>query len=328
VTTVLAVTSDPRLRAAWSHAADQAGVYLTWHPGITTARADWPEAKLVLLGADQAIAALRGRLPVRAALLVVAAGTPDTDIYRAADLLRAAYVATVPTGQEWLADQLRPLGDRRLDRLREAGFSVGCTHREHAADHGWMRPLDGRERGDDDRPHPYVLLSDVARGECRSGQSALVHRSNMRSLHRVFPGVFTDMVFSNVTALGAFVADLPDQVIDVLCRLAREYLVFDQDDLAVMEQEEVLASWRQWLADDVRPHLGRRARAVWDALTDEECEQLWWDTVIGRDAWPEHDMRTVRWRWAALIGPYAARLTAEGRRRARTARAAVKVVTG
>ncbi|GIE90507.1 hypothetical protein [Actinoplanes regularis] len=326
MTGILAITSDPQLRDAWSDAASRAGAHLTQHPDILAAHALWPQATLVLLGADQVSAAVRARLPVRAGVIVVAADTPDSDVYRAADLLRAAYVAMVPICQDWLVDQLRPAGDRVLDRLRATRFSVGYTHRDRAADTGWVRPVDWRERPDEDRPHAYVMLSDVARGECRSGQSSLVHRSNMRSLHRAFPGVFTDMVFANVTALGAFAADLPVQVVDVLCRLSREYLVFDEDDLAVLEREEILASWQRWLADDVRPHLGKHARAVWDLLSDDDRERLWWDTVIGRDAWPEHDMRTVLWGWSALIDPYTARLTAEGRRRAKTNRNSVSVV--
>jgi hypothetical protein len=326
VSGILAVTADPRLRESWSDCAARAGAYLLHAGGVAAARPRWEQAGLVLLGADQAPAAVRGRLPARGEVIVVGAGDLPVEAFRAADLLGATYVAVLPAGRDWLLDRLRPAGDQVLQRLRTAGFSVGYTSREWALDDGFVRPLDWRQRTDLDRPHPFVVFSDIARGECRAGQSTTVQRSNMRCLHRRFPGVFTDMVFTNVTTLGAFAADLSEQVLDVLCRLAGEYLVFDEDDLTELEAEEIRESWQQWAADDVRGGLGERALAVWDELDEDDRERLWWDTVTGLDAWPEHDGRTVRWRLTRLTRAYAARLTAEGRRRRVTARRAAPLV--
>lgn len=323
MTGVLAVTADGELRGLLAECADRAGVFLHAYDEVVAARQVWAEAALILLGADQVTAAVRARLHPRGGVIVVGGTGLDPETVRVAELIRAAYLVVLPTGRDWLADQLRPAGAVVLDRLRAARFSVGYTDRARAVEQGYVRPLDWRERADTDRRHAYVMLSDVARGECRSGQSTTVQRSNMRSLHRVFPGVFTDMTFSNVTVLGAFVADLSPRVVDVLCRLACEYLVFDEDDLSALEHDEVHASWQQWVAADVYRRLGDRASAVWDELTDEDCERLWWEVVAGLDAWPEHDARTVLWRLGRLTQAYAARLTAEARRRARTQRTLV-----
>lgn len=314
MTAVLAVTGDELLAELLRECAGRAGAYLTVHPSVAAARGVWADAQVILLGADQVAAAARARLRPRGRLIVVGADGLDAGTVRGAEQLRAGYVAVLPLGCGWLTDQLRPAGAAVMDRLRAAGFRVGYTDRARALEAGFVRPLDWREHRDEDRPHAYVLLSDVARGECRWGQATTVLRSNMRCLHRACPDTFTDMVFANTTALGAFVADLTPAVVDRLCGLARDYLVFDDDDLAALEYEEIIASWQQWLAADVHRGLGEHARAVWDQLDDERREQLSWEVVTGTDAWPEHDARTVLWRLGRLVGAYAARLTTEARR--------------
>jgi hypothetical protein len=320
VTSILAVTADKDLEALLRDCAGQAGVYLTVHDTVAAARKGWADAEMVLVGADQVAAAARNRLKPHGRLIVVGGDHLDPAEVAGAQTVGVVYIVVLPLGSSWLIEQLRRAGSPVLERLRAAGFTLGHADRDLALADGFVRPTGWREHADADRRHPWVLLSDVARGECPSGQAGTVVRSNMRSLHRAFPDVFTDMVFATSTALGAFVADLPPQLVDRLYELAREYLVFDEDDLAELEHQEVLDSWQQWVADDVHRGLGEHSRAVWDELDDDAREQLWWEVVTGTDAWPEHDARTVLWRLGRLVGAYAARLTAEGRRRARRAR--------
>lgn len=328
MTGIVAVTAAPALREQLVECAVRAGVHLLQHDGVAAARPACKQADVVLLGADLTWAAVRGRLSVRGEVVVIGTGTLAADAFHAAGLLHATYVAALPGGRDWLVDRLRPAGDQRIGRLRTAGFAVGYAGRDRAWDDGFVRPLDCSHYPDEQRPHPFVSFADIARGEDRAGQSSTVQRSNLRGLHRAFAGVFTDLVFPDVAVLGAFVGDLSDDVVDVVCRLATEYLVFDEDDLSALETEEIHASWGQWLAHDVCRGLGENATAVWDALDDEERERLWWQTVTGLNAWPEHDGRSPRWRLGRLTPAYAARLTAERRRRhaaaARRAAAAVR----
>ncbi|GAA1577301.1 hypothetical protein GCM10009827_118940 [Dactylosporangium maewongense] len=76
----------------------------------------------------------------------------------------------------------------------------------------------------------YVILENVARDDRDAGQTAAVHRSNYRTLHRRYPDLWTDLRSQTVTALGAFVADLPPAVVDLLYRLQHEHPVLDQHD--------------------------------------------------------------------------------------------------
>lgn len=315
MTSILAVTADGHLTALLRDCAGQAGAYLTVYDGIANARVEWADAELVLLGTDQVAAAVRARLAPPGRLIVVGADDLNPVVFADAELVAATYVVALPMGASWLVDQLRPVGAAASQRLRATGFTLGHADRDRALEDGFVRPTDWREHADELRRCPWVLLSEVARGECPSGQVSTVLRSNMRCLHRAYPGVFTDMVFSNGPALGAFVADLPPALVDRLCGLTREYLVFDEDDLAALEHQEVLGSWTQWVSADVRRSLGERAQAVWDELDDDTLQTLWWEVVAGTDAWPEHDGKTVLWRMGRLVGAYAARLTAEGRRR-------------
>ncbi|WP_306211090.1 hypothetical protein [Actinoplanes sp. RD1] len=316
----LAITTDPELRARLAEAAHRAGVFLHVQNAIADAGERWESAELVLLGVDQVPAAARAsRRRVRGELIVVGADL-DAEVMEAAELVCAAYLVMLPVGEDWLVDRLRPFSAPVIEQLRAARFTVGYADHGEAAEQGFVRPLGWREHADEVHRHVYVMLSDIARGECRAGQSSTVQRSNMRSLHRVFPDVFTDMAFSNVTVLGAFVADLSPEVVGVLCRLVSEYLVFDEDDLVELERQEVLDSWQQWISADIHRSLGDHASTVWDDLDDETREQLWWQVVHGTGAWPEHDTRTVRWSLGRLTSAYAARLIAEGRRQAREQR--------
>jgi hypothetical protein len=70
---------------------------------------------------------------------------------------------------------------------------------------------------------PYADLTSVGKGEGQAGQSSTVDRSNFRSLQRDYPDTFTPVSYSNVNALGAFVADLDDDLTGILTGLRSDY---------------------------------------------------------------------------------------------------------
>lgn len=72
------------------------------------ARASFPTAPLVLVGADQAAACRRARLPRRTdVVIVVRSGQePDPDPWESAELLGATHVAILPAAESWLVDRL------------------------------------------------------------------------------------------------------------------------------------------------------------------------------------------------------------------------------
>ncbi|MFF5230242.1 hypothetical protein [Dactylosporangium sp. NPDC000521] len=313
---VLAVTADPRLRELLADAASRAGLHLPCYASAVQAHRAWTDAQLLVLGVDAANAAHRYRRPRRRGVtIVVSAGhRVDRSLLAVADAVAASSVVALPTGRDHLVARLRRHGRASLDRLRAAGYTIGYADRSTATQFDAVWRQDWRDRQDGAYPHVFVDLSAVARGACTAGQSTTVQRSNYRALRRAFPDVFTDLVYSNGRGLGAFAADLPPNVVDVLCRLAQQHLVFDEDELSTVWEDEMVDSWRQWVAADVAAMLGPRARAVWDALDQDTQDLLWWQTVEGTEAMPEHDLRRIRWPLDRLVPAFAHRLLAEQRR--------------
>ncbi|RKR88305.1 hypothetical protein BDK92_2616 [Micromonospora pisi] len=314
MSTVLVVTGDPSIREHLHAYADRVGVHLTDHTTVTAAKTHWAGANLVLLGADLLSTQKLASMPTTPELIIVSADRSDFSPFSAAAGIGAAYVAVVPDADRWLTEQLRRAGGDAVDRLRAAGFRIGFAHRVAAADTGCLLSYDLSDQRYDDEQALYVSLEKVARGDCRAGQSTTVDRSNYRSLHRAHPGLWTDLVFSNVTALGAFVADLPPEVVDVLCWLKESYPLFDEHDHSALEDEDIDASWEQWVSADVFAMLGERAQEVWSALDAVTVRRLWWDTVTGLGYRPEHNGLHVTWDYTRLVPAFAARLMAEFRR--------------
>jgi secretion/DNA translocation related CpaE-like protein len=98
----LILTADPdllddllRLAAAGGTEADVAA-----DPGA--ARSRYAAAPLVVIGADQAGACLRARLPRRPRVVVVGRDTPPADV---AELLGAEHIAVLPAAEPWLVDR-------------------------------------------------------------------------------------------------------------------------------------------------------------------------------------------------------------------------------
>jgi len=62
-------------------------------------------APMVLVGADQAAACLKARLPRRPRVVIVGHGPAAEQAWEVADLLGAEHVATLPTAEPWIVDR-------------------------------------------------------------------------------------------------------------------------------------------------------------------------------------------------------------------------------
>lgn len=101
----LVVTTDPDLLDDLLRLAAAGGTEVDVAPDPAAARSRFKAAPLVLVGADQAHACLRARLPRRPRLVIV--GKPPTvdSAWEVAELLGAEHVVVLPTAEPWLVDR-------------------------------------------------------------------------------------------------------------------------------------------------------------------------------------------------------------------------------
>jgi len=101
----LLVTADPNLLDDLLRLAAAGGTDVDVAPDPAAARPRFAAAPLVLVGADQADACLRARLPRRPRVVIVGR-TPAVDAaWEVAELLGAEHVAVLPTAEPWLVDR-------------------------------------------------------------------------------------------------------------------------------------------------------------------------------------------------------------------------------
>jgi cellulose biosynthesis protein BcsQ len=101
----LVVTGDPDLLDDLLRLAAAGGTDVDLATDPAAARSRFAAAPLVLIGADQAEACLRARLPRRPRIVVVGR-TADADApWEVAELLGAEHVATLPAAEPWLVDR-------------------------------------------------------------------------------------------------------------------------------------------------------------------------------------------------------------------------------
>ncbi|MET8089647.1 septum site-determining protein Ssd [Micromonospora sp. NPDC005220] len=101
----LVVTGDDDLLDDVLRLAAVGGTEVELARDPAAARTRWLPAPLVLLGADQAQACLRARLPQRPRLVLVGrAGQLDPG-WQIAELIGAEHVATLPAAEPWLVDR-------------------------------------------------------------------------------------------------------------------------------------------------------------------------------------------------------------------------------
>jgi hypothetical protein len=199
----------------------------------------------------------------------------------------------------------------RTEALKSAGFPVRWAYRPDGEGQDYITwsdlqdyPAEGYE--------PYADLSSVAKGEDAANQTSTVDRSNYRSLHRDYPEVWTDTSYVNVNALGAFVDDLTDDLVEILTGLREQCPLYSDDDHSELESEEIAESWEQY----VRYDIGSEIRRVmpdegdqWDALSDDEQRDMFWSAVQeSDDLYPEHDGLDIRWQYDAIASAIADRL--------------------
>lgn len=212
----------------------------------------------------------------------------------------------------------------RIDQLRSVGFALGYLDRSdmgtvahvpafriHTEYYGGSRictvtcePYADAE--------PFVDFGDVAADDDGWEQCDTVRRSNFRVLLELDESyqvnecrpLFFKIGYGRTTTLGAFVADLPGEVIDMMISLKERYPVLDDDDLSDLESEEIYASWDAYLRSDLYLAMDRlrgrtgSLRLIWDHLGEEAVERLFWDAVQD-DRFggmiPTHDGRDVVW---------------------------------
>src|SRR3954451_1536170 len=102
----LVVTADQDLLDDLLRLAAAGGTEVDVAPDPAAARSRFTPAPLVLIGADQADACLRARLP-RPPRMVIVGGSPAVESpWQVAELLGAEHVAVLPTAEPWLVDRL------------------------------------------------------------------------------------------------------------------------------------------------------------------------------------------------------------------------------
>jgi secretion/DNA translocation related CpaE-like protein len=98
----LVVTTDADLLDELLRIAAAAGTDVDVAPDPAAARPRWLRAPLVVVGADQAAACLRARLPRRQRLVFAELGDRPTVDWEFAEPLGAEYALCLPEAQEWL----------------------------------------------------------------------------------------------------------------------------------------------------------------------------------------------------------------------------------
>ena len=101
----LVVTADPDLLDDLLRLAAAGGTEVDVAPDPVAARPRFRTAPLVMIGADQAAACLRARLPHRPRMVIVGHLPAIEAAWEVAESLGAEHVAALPTAEPWLVDR-------------------------------------------------------------------------------------------------------------------------------------------------------------------------------------------------------------------------------
>ena len=101
----LVITADPDLLDDLLRLAAAGGTDVDVASDPPAARARYRAASLVMIGADQAAACLRGRLPRRPQVVVVGHTPAVEQVWEVAEQLGAEHVATLPIAEPWVVDR-------------------------------------------------------------------------------------------------------------------------------------------------------------------------------------------------------------------------------
>lgn len=212
-----------------------------------------------------------------------------------------------------LAYSVQVAEDDRVERLSLSGnltvTRVDRTQVDAIRERGWISPFDIGRRYLDPEDAPFVVLSSVARGEDTADQSTSWQRSNFRSLQRDLDDVpWVTVSYTNVDALGAFVADLDSDTVDTLVKLADEYPVYDEEDMSALEDDEIQESITGYVISDVRLGLDEDVSERWIDLDEGSQVAMVRDFVHDQDGYPEHNGLEVIWDMDALAAYITERL--------------------
>lgn len=111
MTTAFVVSRDPALLDEVGRLVAAAGVALV--DATDEPLRAWPQASLVLVGADRAEQVARLAPPRRPHVFVVSGPTADPDTFRSALALGAEQVVELPAAAAWLSSRLADLGEER-----------------------------------------------------------------------------------------------------------------------------------------------------------------------------------------------------------------------
>ena len=196
--------------------------------------------------------------------------------------------------------------DETIQQCRTASFGLGMVHRSDT-DRGYVDPYrithedSWRKVSAEPCEHygeAFVYFDNIALGEDTHGQADAVSRSNYRSLIRDFPDFpWVRVSYMNTDGLGCFVADLTEDMLGILVGLSVEYPLYDEEDHSELQDEEIDASWKDWISGEVYRELSEPCRSMWDALGDSEVTDMWWacvsSDVFGN--YPAHHGTEVVW---------------------------------
>lgn len=142
----------------------------------------------------------------------------------------------------------------------------------------------------------YFDLGRIAKGECGAGQSTTAQRSNYRRLCEDFPGAFTHISFMNVNVLGAFAADIDDDLAEMLIDLAdSDSGMYDSDDVDALESDEIGEAWDSYLKWDLHSELSEIDQESMDAIDVDALGREFYNQLTELDYYPQHDGYEVRW---------------------------------
>lgn len=300
--TVLLITADPTIADAIRDLALRAGAQLTVRTDLTTASMTCDEARLVLVGADQVASSERAEADLRG-VITVSAGDADSG---------SPVVLHVVRDEHVLVRHLEQPAAATVERLRSAGYRIGYVYPDDAGS-GYVKPLKVTDRRLSPAQAVYV---NAGRTACHGDHalSTSAQRSNHAILHQRFPEVWRDTCAADLAELGAFVADLTPEVVDLLCSLGGPTAVIDERHHRTLQTAEIDEVWHQAAGVDVYHRLGARARQVWDVTPAQLLHELLWQVITGTGISPVHDGSAPRWPVADLAAPLAARIMAEFRR--------------
>lgn len=195
------------------------------------------------------------------------------------------------------ADQREEEESTVIARLqRVGGFSIHYVNPGDVNDNSvsYSNVTNYRYSGDE----TFVSFDGIACDEDTYGQADTVRRSNYRSLMRDFPDFpWVRISYTNTNTLGCFVADLDDEMEELLTGLAEGYALYDESDHSELEQEEIEDSWSSFMRGEMYREFGDTMQLIWDRLGEDTVTALWWACasydVFG--GYPQHRGNEVAW---------------------------------